>query len=103
MSMPRLPRFYVYLLLSERGEVYCGYTNCIKRRLKEHNAPTSRGWTRGRRWYLLALKMFPDRYSALLVERQMKKSKYDKRNWIKRLSRHRILCERHGIQDSCRR
>lgn len=91
------PHFYVYLLLSERGEIYCGYTPCIKRRLKQHNSTSNTGWTRGRRWYLLALKMFPDKHSALLVERQMKKSKYDKRNWIKRIGRLNILCKRHGI------
>ncbi|MBL4809411.1 MAG: GIY-YIG nuclease family protein [Phycisphaerales bacterium] len=94
----RLPRFYVYLLLSERGEIYCGYTNCIKRRLKEHNATSNTGWTRGRRWYLLALKMFPDQHSALLVERRLKRSKYDKPNWIKRTGRLRTLCLRYGIQ-----
>jgi len=98
MTIHHLPRFYVYLLLSERGEIYCGFTKCIKRRLKEHNAPSSTGWTRGRRWYLLALKMFPDRYSALLVERQMKKSKYDKHNWIRSTGRLRTLSERYGIQ-----
>lgn len=98
MTIHHLPCFYVYLLLSEQGEIYCGYTNCIKRRLKEHNGDNNTGWTRGRRWYLLALKMFPDQHSARLVERRIKKSKYDKRNWIKRTGRLRTLCERYGIQ-----
>jgi len=79
--MERLPRFYVYLLLSDRGEIYTGYTRCIKRRLAEHNAPDNRGWTRGRRWYLLAVRMFLDRHSALRIERRIKRSRYDKRNW----------------------
>ncbi len=97
--MNRLPRFYVYLLLSDRGEIYTGYTGCIKRRLAEHNAPDNRGWTRGRRWYLLSLRIFLDRHSALLVERQVKRSRYDKTNWIRReRARLQTLCDRHNIR-----
>jgi predicted GIY-YIG superfamily endonuclease len=99
--MARLPRFWVYLLLSERGEVYCGYTGCIKRRLKQHNSVNNSGWTRGRQWHLLAVRCFLDRHSALIVERQMKRSKYDKSNWVRR-ERPRLgeLCRRHGISHS---
>lgn len=98
-GMKRLPRFYVYLLLSERGETYCGYTASIRRRLAEHNAWDNTGWTRGRRWHLLAVRMFLDRHSALLSERQIKRSRYDKTNWIRReRPRLRLLCVRHGIE-----
>ena len=95
----RLPRFFVYLLLSEHGEIYTGYTTSIRRRLGEHNASDNQGWTRGRRWHLLAVRCFLDRHSALLVERQLKRSKYDKRNWLRR-ERPRLqeLCRRHGIE-----
>ncbi len=97
--MPRLPRFYVYLLLSERGEVYAGFTADIRRRLREHNAGTNTGWTGGRRWHLLAVRCFLDRHSALMVERQLKRSRYDKRNWVRRERRRlRELCRRHGIE-----
>jgi predicted GIY-YIG superfamily endonuclease len=101
MSRVRLPRFYVYLLLSEHGEVYCGYTNCIRRRLREHNSPKNTGWTRERRWRLLAVRCFLDRHSATIVERNIKRSRYDKRNWIQR-ERYRLreLCRRHGIDHS---
>lgn len=98
-SQPRLPRFYVYLLLCrEDGTIYTGFTANIRRRFKEHNAATNTGYTRGRRWHLLAVKCFLDRESALLFERELKRSQYDKRNWIKRLGRYRTLCDRHGIQ-----
>ena len=96
---PRLPRFYVYLLLSrEDGTIYTGFTGDIRRRLKEHNSPENEGYAAGRCWHLLAVKCFLDRDSALLYERQLKRSRYDKRNWIKRLSRYRTLCDRLGIQ-----
>lgn len=82
--MSRLPRFHVYLLLSDRGELYTGYTGNLRRRFREHNSATNRGWTRGRRWRLLAVKCFLDRHSALVVERQLKRSRFDRDNWITR-------------------
>ncbi|NRA56854.1 MAG: GIY-YIG nuclease family protein [Phycisphaerales bacterium] len=95
----RLPRFYCYLLLSERGEIYCGFTSNLRRRLREHNEPSNRGWTRGRRWHLLAVKRFLDRDSALLYERWVKRRRWMKTAWIRR-SRVRLqeLCRRHGIE-----
>lgn len=97
--MRRLPRFYVYLLLSERGEVYAGFTGDIRRRLREHNAANNPGWTRGRQWHLLAIRCYLDRHSALISERQLKRSRYDKSNWIRReQTRLRELCRRHGIE-----
>lgn len=96
--MRRLPSHTVYLLLSEGGEVYAGYTSrCIKQRLAEHNSPSNRGYTRGRRWRLLALRMFLDADSARRVEWSLKRSKYDKRNWLARVERLTVLRRRHGI------
>ena len=97
--MPRLPRFHVYLLLSDRGELYTGYTSNLRRRLREHNSEDNEGWTRGRRWRLLAVRCFLDRHSARIVERSLKRSRYDKSNWVRR-QRHRLreLCRRHGIE-----
>ena len=57
------------------------------------------GWTRGRRWHLLALRMYLDRGSAVRAERQLKRSKYDKRNWLARLDRLDVLRRRHGIPE----
>ena len=96
---PRLPRVYVYLLFSRDGITYLGVTGDLVRRLREHNAPTNRGFTRGRRWHLAGVRMFLDRDSAERMERHLKRSGAQKRAWIKR-SRRRLetLCERHGIR-----
>lgn len=97
--MPRLPRFYVYLLLGSDGQVYCGFTACIRKRLGQHNDAGNRGWTRGRRWWLLAVKCFLDRDTALLYEQQVKQRRWEKTNWIKRVRpRLHELCRRHGIE-----
>jgi len=99
--MIRLPRFTVYLLLArEDGMTYTGYTSNLRRRLKEHNSKSNRGFTRGRRWHLLACRHFLDADTALLYEKQLKRSKFDKRNWIKRIGRLHTLCDRYGIQSS---
>lgn len=99
MNRPRLPRFWVYLLLArEDGKVYAGYTGNLRQRFKRHNSPQNKGWTAGQRWHLLAVKCFIDRDSAILFERQIKASRFDKSNWIKReRDRVRKLCRRHGI------
>lgn len=99
--MTRLPRHTVYLLIArEDGMIYTGYTSQLRRRFKEHNASNNHGFTRGRHWHLLACRHYLDADTALLAERQLKRSKYDKLNWIKRLGRYRVLCDRHGIQCS---
>lgn len=96
--MTRLPRFYVYLLIArEDGMIYTGYTSDLRRRFREHNAPTSTGFTRGRRWHLLAVTCFLDKHTALLFERRVKKSRRLKTRWIKRIGRLRTLCDRYGI------
>ena len=98
-TVSRLPRFYVYLLLCrQNGRVYTGYTADLRRRFKEHNSAENTGYTRGKRWHLLAVKCFLDRDTALLFERRLKRSRYDKRSWIRRTGRLRIPCERYGIQ-----
>lgn len=99
--MTPLPRFTVYLLIArEDGTIYTGYTSQLRRRFKQHNAADNTGFTRGKRWHLLAVRCFDDAAEAQDFEKQLKRSKYDKRNWIKRLGRLRTLCDRHGIQCS---
>ena len=101
----RLPRFYVYLLLCrEGGSIYTGYTTNLRRRFKQHNSPSNRGYTRRHRWHLLAVKCFLDRDSALLYEKQLKRWYHGRGNWTLRAwirqaqTKLRKLCDRHGIQ-----
>lgn len=98
----KLPCSFVYLLLS-RGKtpyVYAGMTSRpLKLRLAEHNSGKGRGYTAKRGpWSLLAAKAYLSADCALLAEQQLKRSRYDKQNWIKRTGRLRALCERYGIQ-----
>ena len=82
MTMNRLPRFYVYLLLCrDDGSTYTGYTSNLRRRFKQHNSPANAGYTAGRRWHLLAVKCFLDRDTALLYEKQLKRWYHGRGNW----------------------
>ena len=99
--MTRLTQFYVYLLIArDDGMIYTGYTSDLRRRFREHNAPTNTGFTRGRRWHLLAVACFLDKHTALLFERRVKQSRRLKTRWIKRTGRLRRLCDRYGIHVS---
>lgn len=72
-TLLRLPRYWTYLLISERGETYAGYTSNLRRRLRQHNAPENRGWTKGRRWRLVEAECYFDRGSALWTEKRLKR------------------------------
>ncbi|MEM9753894.1 MAG: GIY-YIG nuclease family protein [Planctomycetota bacterium] len=80
-----------------RAKKYTGQTNNLRRRLREHNAPDNTSYTKGRKWRLLATRCFPDRSSALRYERQLKHSRYDKRNWLRKLARLKVLEKRFGM------
>ena len=42
-------RNYTYILECSDGKLYTGWTNCIERRLSEHNSGKGARFTRGRR------------------------------------------------------
>lgn len=87
MTGRRLPRVWLYVLVSlGTKEVYLGYTTNLKRRLRQHNSPRNRGYTRrGAPWRLLAVRCFLDKHSAKRAERQLKRRWWDKINWIRRV------------------
>ena len=88
--------FYAYLLLSEHGKTYAGQTNNLRRRLKEHGSPKNQGYTRGKKWYLLAAWPFETRDEALIFEKGLKSSKLRHRI-MENLPRTRVLIHRYKI------
>ena len=64
----------VYLLCCSDGSFYTGATNCIERRLGEHNRGKASKYTRARRPVtLLAVNGPMSRSEALRLERKIKK------------------------------
>lgn len=63
--------FYVYVLKSETEKYYIGYTNDLKRRLKEHNAGFNTS-TRGNIWHVHYYEAYADESAARLREWKLK-------------------------------
>ena len=72
---------WTYLLLSCKGEVYLGATTDLRSRLRSHNSPTNLGFTKGRRWHLLACRRFNVRKEAFDYETSLKTSMTLKYEW----------------------
>ena len=101
---------YIYMLLSELGEVYLGCTTRLRRRLKRHNSPNNKGWTAGRHWHLLAVREFPTKDAGFLHEHELKKRPHQKIKWklecmgrairIRNIYRYRFRPEDWPLQHS---
>ncbi len=72
------PKYFVYILLSgSTARHYCGSTDDIDRRLRQHNDPEYIGTKTTKRfegpWELASSEAFETRGSAMIRERQIKK------------------------------
>ena len=70
--------YYVYILESEStGRYYCGQTNNLERRIREHNDPAYRQTKTTKRfagpWRLVWSGQFEDRSAAMCKESGIKK------------------------------
>ena len=78
--------YYVYVLLSQKdGLFYTGYTENLKKRLKEHNAGYVKSTERRRPFRLIYFEACSDRKDALRREKYLKTT-YGKRYIKNRLS-----------------
>ena len=69
---------FVYILLStSSNRYYCGQTNNLHRRVKQHNDPEYRGSLTTKRftgpWVLIWEQHVADRGEAMMLERKIKK------------------------------
>ena len=69
--------YFVYLIVSKnkkRTISYVGYTNNIKKRLKNHNDSKGAKFTRGRKWRLKYFKSYSTKNIAMKEEYNLKKN-----------------------------
>jgi len=65
----------VYILENRDGRHYIGYTANLGRRMKDHNSSKTK-WTKGKGpWHLVYSETFPNKKSAFLREKQIKRYK----------------------------
>jgi putative endonuclease len=75
--------WYVYILKSTLDNTYYkGISQNYVRRLEEHNAGLSSYTSRKRPWILLHVETQPDKKSALIRERKLKKCKREYFEWL---------------------
>ena len=85
--------YYVYVLVSEDGKTYTGYTKNLKRRMTEHGHPS--GYVKsGRDWRLCYYEAFLSKKDAVRRENALKKSSQSRR-WLKdRIKESVKLCRK---------
>ena len=76
--------YYVYVLQSERDEIYIGYSADLRRRLAEHNDGKNTS-TRGRSWDLLYYEAYRSETAARKRERVLKGHGRSKQALLERL------------------
>ena len=77
--------YFVYLIVSKnkkRTISYVGYTNNIKKRLKDHNNSKGAKFTKGRKWKLAYYKSYDNKIVAMKEEYKLKNN-YKLRSKIK--------------------
>jgi len=80
--------FYVYLLKDENNKIYIGYTNNLKRRIREHTFGKTYWVRRMNRPNLFYYEAYINRELALEREKKLKK----------RVSSYQGLCKRIGLK-----
>ncbi len=62
--------YYVYVLQSEKGKKYIGYTQNMRERLEQHNAGKS-AYTKGSKWELIYFEGYRTEAQARRRERSI--------------------------------
>lgn len=77
--------FYVYAIQSKTsGRIYIGQSECVERRLEEHNADRVASTKNDRPWTLLRFQDFTTRSEARWFERQLKQSRGRRLRWLEK-------------------
>jgi len=84
-------KFYVYMLMTKykhRNLSYVGYTNNIKKRIRDHNSSKGAKYTRGKKWIIIYKKSYINKSLAMKNEYRLKKDRNLreklKRNYLKK-------------------
>ena len=70
-------KYFVYLILTRNKQKtlsYVGYTNDLKKRLKQHNTSKGAKFTKGRKWILVYSKSYNSKSKAMKEEYKLKKN-----------------------------
>lgn len=66
-------KFYVYMILTERNTLYCGYTDNVEKRFNEHKSGKGAKYTRANKPVkIVYIKEFPSKSEAQKEEYRIK-------------------------------
>lgn len=82
--------YYVYLLKNEKGKLYYGCTNNLKRRFSEHNKGLSYS-TKGYKWSLIYYEAYLSKDDAFEREKKLKQHGYGIRHLKLRCRRSLLI------------
>ena len=74
--------WYVYILRCADNSLYTGVATDVKRRLEEHNNGKSRYTANRGPWKMVYLEKMPDKRTALIRERQLKRCNSNYIKWL---------------------
>ena len=77
--------YYVYVLISNEGDKYIGFTCDIKKRVNAHNDDRNKGYTKGKSWKLVYYEAYLDKKDALIREKRLKQDGRAKQGLMKRI------------------
>jgi len=76
-------RFCVYAIQSEiTGRVYLGQSDCVQRKLMEHNEGRVKSTRHERPWKIMATEFFKNRDQARWLESGLKRSRGKRLEWL---------------------
>jgi putative endonuclease len=64
--------YYVLQSKTDKDKIYIGYSNDLRRRLKEHNSKDNRGYTKGHQWSLVYNEGYLSEKEAHFREKRLK-------------------------------
>ena len=88
-----MPFVYFLVTKSKYNISYIGWTNNLKKRIREHNDGKGAKFTRGRKWKLIYYEVVNNKSSALKREYELKKNR-KLRNFIKNMFSKKIINEK---------
>jgi len=88
-----MPFVYFLVTKSKYNISYIGWTNNLKKRIREHNEGKGAKFTRGRKWKLIYYEVVNNKSSALKREYELKKNR-KLRNFIKNMFSKKIINEK---------
>ena len=79
--------YYVYVIKSDKNNIYIGYATDVNKRLDQHNNEINKSSTLNQRWDLVYYEAYLDKEDALRRERQLKSHGNSKRFLYQRIER----------------